>query len=55
MPAFDQAWGVTKYRKLPHCPYCEGNLNLSHGRDGEKFCQRCRRTVRPFYKYAGGY
>lgn len=53
--SFDDAWSITKYRKLPHCPYCEGNLNLSHGRDGEKFCERCRRTVRPFYKYQGGY
>lgn len=55
MTAFDQAWGVTKYRKLPHCPYCKSNLNLSEGVDGKKRCQTCRQTVNPFYKYPGGY
>jgi len=55
--AFDQAWSLVKYKKLPHCPYCKGNLALASGEWNSKYCTtpscRDKNPVRPYYKYPG--
>jgi len=49
---FEKSWEIVK-RKLPYCPYCDGNLSLADGQWNSKYCTTpsCKRNnpVSPYY------